>query len=161
MPTIFFTLETTITDMYFDDDRSNKEFEDWLNHMDDLFSVKVDLQPVSFENIMSIDLFINALEEDHSLSVGVSVNTGMSRTEILYNNDLISAIETELIPEFVRRFNANCDLAFPTSHGTFDDFLFMDTEFYLRVATRDYVKYESPRLSALEFQLTGKFREEF
>lgn len=162
MATIYFALETTITDLFFDDDRSNQEFERWLNSLDDLFSIKLELQPVQFEGVNSVNLFVNSIDDDHNLTIGVSVNAGGASSVTIGSDDaLISAIESELIPEFVRQFNDACDLAFPISGGSFNDFLFMNEEFYLRVFTRDYVKYESSRVSVLEFKLTGQFREEF
>ena len=147
---------------FFADTGSNREFDRWLNHVDDLFSISIDLQPVRFEGIDSINLFVNAFDDDHNLTIGISVNSvGASRSDIMYNNELIYDIENELIPDFVQRFNSVCDLSFPTVRGSFEDFLFLDEEFYLRVATKDYVNYESPKISVQELKLTGKFREEF
>lgn len=162
MATIYFALETTITDLFFDDDRSNQEFERWLNSLDDLFSIKLELQPVQFEGVNSVNLFVNSIDDDHNLTIGVSVNAGgASSADIIANGALISAIESELIPDFVQQFNVACSLAFPTHDGDFNNFLFLDDEFYLRMLTRDYVRYENSKISVLEFQLTGRFSEEF
>lgn len=159
---LYYVLRTNISDLYFEDDKSNKDFYAWINGLNELFSTRIAIEPVNFDGINGVELYVNEIDEDHNVEAVVAIDAeGLTRDDIVFDDAFITAVEGNLIPQFIKEFNRTCELSFPTKDGDFNDFMFKENEFYLRVATTDYIRYDTSRISVLQLQLTGEFEENF
>lgn len=169
---IEYIIKSCISDKFFEDEDADKKFVEWLQKQiddEDLYTLRISTDK-KFDEFPMIEKLEASLYEDidynHDVRLEIEVSTTDDRDtwdyeDFVENDKFVSFLEDQLIPAFIKEFNEQCHVVFPTDDGKFDYIEFRNNNFYAYLYNGSGKGFSSFSVQTTTFQLDDKFEANY